>query len=306
VALSGGDLAASLDGLIATQGEPFGSTSIFAQNRVFGLAADNGIKVTLDGQGADEIMAGYVPFLAARLATLFKNGNWLRGAHLLTASGAVAGGQAGVALRATRFLLPEFLQGPARRLVGEGLMPPWMNADWFARQGVVAQAPQKPIEGDVLRHELLESLTDRVLPALLRYQDRNSMAHSVESRVPFLTPKLVDFLYSLPEDFLISDEGETKSVFRAAMRGLVPDAILDRRDKVGFATPQQSWLGEDQAWLNTVLTSDRLRAISAFDAQGMSREMDAVRQGQKPLAGDVWRWINLTRWAETFDVDFAA
>ena len=306
VALSGGDLAASLDGLIATQGEPFGSTSIFAQNRVFGLAAENGIKVTLDGQGADEIMAGYVPFLAARLATLFKNGNWLRSAHLLTASSAVAGGQAGVALRATRFLLPEFLQGPARRLVGEGLMPPWMNANWFARQGVVAQAPQKPIEGDVLRHELLESLTDRVLPALLRYQDRNSMAHSVESRVPFLTPKLVDFLYSLPEDFLISDEGETKSVFRAAMRGLVPDPILDRRDKVGFATPQESWLGEERAWLNNVLASDRLRAIPAFDAQSMGREMEAVRRGQKPLAGDVWRWINLTRWAETFDVDFAA
>jgi len=153
--------------------------------------------------------------------------------------------------------------------------------------------------------KLLASLTDRVLPALLRYQDRNSMAHSVESRVPFLTTKLVDFLYALPEDFLISDQGDTKAVFRTAMRGRVPDNILDRRDKVGFATPQESWLGEEQAWLHHVLDSERLRAIPAFNAEGIAREADAVRNGQKPLAGDVWRWINLARWAECFDVDFA-
>ena len=305
VALSGGELAASLDGLIATQGEPFGGTSVFAQSRVFGLAAQNGIKVTLDGQGADEIMAGYVPFFAARLATMFKRGEWMRGAKFLGASGATAGGQAGVAMRAMRFMLPPALQGPARRLVGEGLVPSWMDGSWFARQGVEAQAPQKPVNGDVLRHELLESLTDRVLPALLRYQDRNSMAHSVESRVPFLTTKLVDFLYSLPEDFLISDQGETKAVFRTAMKGLVPDPILARRDKIGFATPQESWLGEEQDWLNNVLASDRMRAIPAFDQGGMAREIEAVRSGQKPLAGDVWRWVNLVRWAESFDVDFA-
>jgi len=302
VALRSDELVSELDALISTQGEPFGSTSIFAQNRVFKLARDSGIKVTLDGQGADEILGGYVPFLAARLATMIKSGQWGRGGSFLGA----LDGKAGIMMRAMRFVLPTAVQGPARRLVGEGLIPNWMDGAWFARHGVVAQAQQKPVSGDVLRHELVESLTDRILPSLLRYQDRNSMAHSVESRVPFLTTKLVDFLYSLPEDFLISDRGETKAVFRAAMRGLAPDAILDRRDKIGFAAPEQTWLGESGQWLDGVLSSDMMRTIPAFDNRNMVHEIEAVRSGQKPLAGDVWRWVNLVRWAENFDVDFSA
>lgn len=304
VSLTGQQLVGSLDGLIETQGEPFGTTSIFAQNRVFKLARDNGIKVTLDGQGADEILGGYVPFLAARLATMLKSGQLVRGTKFLGASSDIAGGKMGTLLRSMRFVLPQSLQGPARRLVGEGLVPEWMNGAWFARNGVEPQAPQKRVDGDVLRHELLESLTDRVLPSLLRYQDRNSMAHSVESRVPFLTTKLVDFLYSLPEEHLISDQGETKSVFRAAMRGQVPDAILDRRDKVGFAAPEEKWLGEAGPWLDDLLSGDMMRAIPAFSASSMTREMEALKSGKKPLAGEVWRWVNLVRWAETFDVKF--
>jgi asparagine synthase (glutamine-hydrolysing) len=300
VELSGAELIAALDDLIKTQGEPFGTTSIFAQNQVFKLARDNGIKVTLDGQGADEILGGYMPFLAARLATMIKKGQWIRAVKLLNSMD----GKSGTLLRAMRFLLPTVLQGPARALIGEGLVPKWMNGAWFTRHGVHIQAPQKPVSGDVLRHELLESLTDRILPSLLRYEDRNSMAHSVESRVPFLTTKLVDFLYSLPEDFLISDRGETKSVFRAAMRGLTPDAILDRRDKIGFAAPEEMWLGQAGQWLDDVLSSDIITKIPAFDAAGIALEIEAVKAGKKRLTGDVWRWLNLVRWAEINEVIF--
>lgn len=300
VSLSGQELVAELDGLISTQGEPFGTTSIFAQNRVFKLAANNGIKVTLDGQGADEILAGYVPFFAARLATLVKSGQWLKAVRFLSHMD----GTSGVALRAARFILPQALQGPARRLVGEGLVPSWMNGEWFQAQGVAMQAPQKPVSGDVMRHELLHSLTDRILPSLLRYQDRNAMSHSVESRVPFLTVKMVEFLYSLPEAFLISDQGESKSVFRTAMRGIAPDPILDRRDKIGFATPEETWLAQAGGWLDDVLNSPVLQAAPAFEQNGVKREIAAVRAGDKRLTGDVWRWINLVRWAERFQVDF--
>src|SRR5205807_3214015 len=90
-----------------------------------------------------------------------------------------------------------------------------------------------------LRHHLEETLVETSLPMLLRYEDRNSMAFSIESRVPFLTMPLVDFLLRLPEEHLIGRDGTTKNVFRQAMRGLVPDTILDRRDKIGFQTPEQ-------------------------------------------------------------------
>lgn len=301
VVLTGDHLVKNLEGMIATQGEPFGTTSIFAQNQVFKLAAESGIKVTLDGQGADEVIGGYVPFFAARLATMLRSGQWLRGVRFLCS----LDGKMGTAARSSRFILPSGMQRPIRQLVGEGLMPNWMNRKWFENRGVACEAPQKPVSGDVLRHELLQSLTDRILPALLRVQDRNSMAHSVESRVPFLTTKMVDFVYSLPEEFLISDCGETKSVFRHAAHGLAPEAVLRRRDKIGFATPEETWLRGSKDWVNEVMLGDTLREIPAFNSQGMQREVQSVISGRKPLTGEVWRWINLSKWVDRFSVDCA-
>src|SRR4029077_19874850 len=101
-----------------------------------------------------------------------------------------------------------------------------------------------PVTSDVLRHQLHETLVATSLPMLLRYEDRNSMAHGAESRVPFLTAPLAEFILQLPEEYLISPEGTTKNVFRLAMQGLVPEAILGRKDKIGFATPEQSWLAQ--------------------------------------------------------------
>ncbi|MCW9034207.1 MAG: asparagine synthase (glutamine-hydrolyzing) [Rhodospirillales bacterium] len=303
--LSGQELVQDLDQLISTQGEPFGTTSIYAQNRVFALARQHNVPVTLDGQGADEILAGYVPYLAARLATMLKKGELLRANKFLSNAIRTSGSKGSIILRAMRFMLPTMLQGPARRLIGEELVPGWMNSNWFEERGVTFQAQQKPVAGDVLHYELKESLVGRVLPSLLRYQDRNSMAHSIESRVPFLTTKLVDFVYSLPEEYLISDQGETKAVFRAALRGLVPDAILDRHDKVGFATPEERWMGEAGDWLDDVLQSERGKGLPVFERNGFQSELEAVRQGNKPLKGDVWRWVNLIRWADQFDAEFA-
>lgn len=297
----GSELSGDIDALIKTQGEPFGSTSIYAQSKVFELAKQNGIKVTLDGQGADEILAGYVPFIGARLASLMKQGRLLKAGRLLRGSG-----NASSAIpRAMRFILPGGLQTCARKLIGEELVPDWMNGAWFQARDVRMAAPQHAVAGDVLRHELNESLTDRVLPSLLRYQDRNSMAHSVESRVPFLTTKLVDFLYSLPENFLISDDGVTKSVFREAMRDHVPAQILERRDKIGFVTPEARWLKEDTAWADQILARDPLRSIGALNSDVVKSEIESARAGRKPISAPVWRWINLTRWAELFEVDFA-
>ncbi|NVJ91199.1 MAG: asparagine synthase (glutamine-hydrolyzing) [Methylocystaceae bacterium] len=301
---NGQELVRDLDNIIKIQGEPFGTTSIYAQYRVFGLAREHNVPVTLDGQGADEILAGYVPFLAARMATMIKRGEFLRANNLLNNALATSGSKAPVMMRAMRFLLPQALQGLGRRLVGEKLVPDWMNGDWFEERGVSMRAKQQPVGGDVLRHELKESLCSRVLPSLLRYEDRSSMAHSIESRVPFLTTKIVDFVYSLPEEYLISDNGETKAVFRKAMRGLVPDAILDRRDKIGFATPEETWMGQAKDWLETTLQSKRAQDLPFFATDAFQSELDVVKKGRKALQGDVWRWVNLIRWADRFDVDF--
>ena len=301
----GGALTDGLDDLIRIQGEPFGSTSIFAQNRVYALVREHGIKVTLDGQGADEILAGYVPFLAARLARMLRGGQMIRAGKFIAAARDQAG-PAGMLARAARFILPEMLQGAARRLIGEDLVPAWMDGGWLADRGVAARAPQEPRGGRVLMGELAESLSNRVLPALLRYQDRNSMSYAIESRVPFLNPEIVDFVYSLPEEFLVSDGAETKCVFRAAMRGLVPDAILDRRDKIGFITPQDDWLRQADGWLSDLIDSDAARAVPALNHPVLAESVHGMIQGGGPMPQHVWRAANLIRWAEIHEVKFAA
>ncbi len=296
------DLIADLDRLIYTQDEPFGSTSIYAQYRVFRLAAEHGIKVMLDGQGADELLAGYRQYVPARLASLVQQGRFVA-AHQFAAKAARLPGMRGrmrLWLQAARLLMP----GVGARMIDRWLMPDWLNARWFADRGV--RFPS--IQGARSRHRMLDELKQTVvatsLPMLLRYEDRNSMAASIESRVPFLTPEFAEFVLRLPEEHILSSDGTSKCVFRHAMRGIVPDAILDRRDKIGFATPENDWLKTLRPWVDAVLTSERARAIAALDMNAVHRDWQAVMAGRARFDFRVWRWVNLIRWAERFDVVF--
>ncbi|GEM82840.1 asparagine synthase (glutamine-hydrolyzing) [Meiothermus hypogaeus] len=300
---SAGELVADLDHLVQVQGEPFGSTSIYAQYRVFRLAQEAGIKVMLDGQGADEILAGYAVYGGARLASLLRQGRWFEALAFLRAS------RLEPALKDTYksalgFLLPPSLEPLARRLIGQELAPGWLNVDWFQEKGVALASPRALHGREVLREELLQSLTETSLPKLLRYEDRNSMAHSIESRVPFLTPRLVELILSLPESYILSPSGQTKAVFRRAMQGLVPQAILERKDKVGFATPEQHWLEQLAPWVEQQLKSETLYRIKALKPELLRQELAAVMARRKPFDARVWRWVNLIAWARTFDVRF--
>jgi asparagine synthase (glutamine-hydrolysing) len=302
VRIEPGDLVADLDRLVATQDEPFGSTSIYAQYRVFRLAAEHKIKVMLDGQGADELLAGYHGYFPERLGTLLGGGEWLKAYSFARRASRRpgVGGQTALLARGLKRLLPGRVQSRGRALLGKSA---WLNGQWFADRGVDGAVESRPgRRTDQLRDRLYVTLTRTSLPMLLRYEDRNSMAWSIESRVPFLTPALAEFVLSLPEEYLISPDGVTKHVFREAMRGIVPDAILDRRDKIGFATPEKKWLQELGPWVGATLA--RVSRIPALDAAAVDREWRAVLAGTKSFDWRVWRWVNLVRWAETWDVRF--
>lgn len=306
VRLGPGDLLADLDRLVAGQDEPFGSTSIYAQFRVFRLAAESGVKVMLDGQGADEMLAGYHGYFPARMASMLRQGQWVDAYRFASAASARpgVGSRAGLISQALRPLVPNALQARARGLMGRTGMPGWLDRRWFDRRGV-APAPPRPLRmSDSLQERLYHTLTETSLPMLLRYEDRNSMAWSIESRVPFLTPALAEFFQSLPEAYLISPSGETKYVFREAMRGLVPNEILDRKDKIGFATPERRWLGELAPWVDSILTPDRLARTPAISAVAARREWHAVRDGKARFDWRIWRMVNLVRWAEVWDAQF--
>jgi asparagine synthase (glutamine-hydrolysing) len=299
------ELVADLDRLIYLQDEPFGSTSIYAQHRVFQLAREAGITVMLDGQGADELLGGYRIYLAARLASLLRQGHWIEAVRFVRRASRLpgTGGLWRVLLQAGSFLVPR-ARALAKRWAGDDLMPEWLNAAWFRERGVMPSFPSCGHEREILREQLWQTLVETSLPMLLRYEDRNSMAYSIESRVPFLTAPLVSFTLRLPEEYLIGPDGTSKNVFRRAMRGIVPDAVLDRRDKIGFATPEQGWLSTLRPWVERTLSSEAARRIPVLKIHGMEREWRAVTAGRKRFDFRLWRWLNLIRWADQFAVTF--
>jgi len=120
------------------------------------------------------------------------------------------------------------------------------------------------------------------------------MAFSVESRVPFLTTDLAELLLALPEEYVVGDDGTSKRVFRAAMMGIVPDAILDRRDKIGFWTPEAAWLRQRRDLLESATASSGVCGCIVPD--GMRQRCEETLAGRKPFDWQIWRLVNFVRW----------
>lgn len=297
------ELVRDIEDLVDAQDEPFGSPSIFAQRHVFAAARAAGIKVVLSGQGADELLAGYRTYLAARWASLVLAGDWRGACRLGAAIGRLPdGGFAGQLVRLGAHLAPRGLAALGRAVTGESLVPAWLDGRWFRERGVEPAPLWQRRSPEVLRDQLLETLRETNLPALLRYEDRNSMAAGVESRVPFLTPRLVNFLLGLPERCLIDEQGTTKAVFRRALRGQVPDAILDRRDKIGFTAPTAAWLRAAGPWVDRLWQSDAARRLEPLRLDVVRRQWQAFMAGRRPLPAACWRWINVLVWLDRHGV----
>lgn len=303
VLVSPNELALDLDDMIRSQGEPFGSTSIYAQYRVFKLAQENGITVTLDGQGADEMLAGYNGYPSKRIKSLLDQRQFLDALRFTREWAKWPDRDLKHCLKS---VAAEYVSGSIYSLLrqssGMHLGPKWINTNILREQGVSIAFPNQKspydIAGRRLASELAFSLSRRGLQSLLRHGDRNSMRFSIESRVPFLNSDITEFLLSLPEEYLISNQGETKSVFRAAMRGIVPDAILDRRDKVGFSTPEQVWLTHLSDQIREWLSVDI--GLPFLDQEEIRHEFEKILSGKAPFSWQVWRWINFIRWHQIF------
>lgn len=300
--MQGISLVDDLDDLIDAQGEPFGGTSIYAQYCVFQLVKETGVVVTLDGQGADELCAGYDGYPAQRLRSLLETRQFSSAINFVLHWSSWPGRLKSRPIASAVFsMLPSMLQGPVKQLFRRSFTPTWLNVKWLNEHGVSHGRIDRSgdLPGDYGRRvvaALRQTLTGRGLSALLRHGDRNSMHFSIESRVPFLTLEMAEFLLSLPESFLISDTGETKHVLRQAMRGIVPDVILDRKEKIGFETPELEFLiqCEPQAekWLKAA------DSIPFLDARACRQELKAMLKREKRYSGEMWRLINFCRWTQ--------
>ncbi len=305
VFVSQSELQNDIDRLILRLGEPFISTSIYAQYRVFQLVKERDIVVTLDGQGADEMLAGYFGYPEYRLQTLVHKGQFVQALQLLRTNNTWPGRDYTFVLQ--RFIglhTPDCLQRIARKIVDKPLVPSWLREDNL-REHKALQLLRSQLSiynsRDKVRKALATQLTWDGLPNLLRHGDRNAMSFSVESRVPFCTKELAEFFLSLPEHYLIDNAGWTKSVFRKAMRGIVPDTLLDRRDKIGFATPEKLWLEQMPAWVEESL--DLAKNSQLLHHKNLLKEWKDICNGKRPFHWYIWRCINYLRWKELLRIE---
>jgi len=284
-------LKADAERFVWHQEEPFPTTSMFAQWCVMRLVSENGVRVLLDGQGADEMLGGYRPYgvYLGELLRAGKIGRFISESRFISKNGSMpfltALAQGGA------MALPSGIKKELYRYIWQSAMKQSALSMEF-REAVHPAAKSWSVHSTLDDH-LKYIFCEENLPHLLRYEDRNSMAFSVESRVPYLDYRLVEYSYRTTQAWRIN-QGWTKWILRKAVENILPAEIVWRKDKVGFATPEGDWLKE---WLRSDkgLLNDDARCKEYLNLEEARFRMDRWlnKGGERP---PVWRWINLELW----------
>ncbi|WP_058235242.1 asparagine synthase (glutamine-hydrolyzing) [Devriesea agamarum] len=268
---------------VRTQEEPIISTGPYAQYCVMREATKH-VTVLLDGQGADEMMAGYIPYYFVYFRQLRDRRRYLK-----------------LALEFVRSLDILWRLGRFRVL---GKLKRAKNVDnrSFLRQGFVQayRGESFPVEQRNLKKRLVQDLFENSLPSLLRYEDKNTMRFSLEGRVPFLDKEVVKFLFSLSDDAIIH-AGWNKRALRDATRGLLPGSISGRRNKIGFTTPQDEWFRSMHSEIRSILASESFGSRPWFDQKAILAAFDDYIAGRIGNANaPLWRLVNVELWMREF------
>jgi len=279
-----------LDDLLWHQEEPFSSSSVYAQWCVFRLVRDSGVKVVLDGQGADEQLCGYRKFSYFFLRELANRGHY------------------GRLFRESLLLLKNFTYFKnvdwRHSLRYFSPLKKWDSLSSLVKGQRAVDKGGRPSIGYLgsMAQRIKLDLTKYSLPALLRYEDKNSMAFSIESRTPYLDFRLVEYLAGLPLDAKVG-HGWPKYLLRLAVKGIIPERIRQRKDKLAFDTPQDSWIRVH--WRDAFLRAYRGDGLlSAFvDQRKLNDEFQAYLHGKSWLSGSFFfRTFILQKWAERFSM----
>jgi asparagine synthase (glutamine-hydrolysing) len=281
-----------LNSFIACHAEPVPSTGPYAQYCTMRLAGQH-VTVTLDGQGADEELGGYHYFYGLYYKSLLKRLKLITLIKEMVKYVAIH--RSSYALQTfVYFLLPNKLRVKARVNERGYMLPEFANR---FQNSVIADN----LYGSKSMQDALINHFEYKLEHLLKWDDRNSMQFSVESRTPFLDYRLVEYLLKTEDSAKIKD-GYTKSLLRRSMKGLLPDRIRLRRDKVGFATPEEVWFAEKEfhSLIESVLNSDSFRNRGIVDPEKARKLYDKHCKGEIGISKDIWKWINLEMWYRTF------
>jgi asparagine synthase (glutamine-hydrolysing) len=246
-------LADDLEKMAYHQDEPVASGSVYAQFKVFELAAREGVTVLLDGQGADEIFGGYDHYRKWRLRTI----------------------------------LPRLTARVLEKREGKDLQQnSFFNEDFFASASGEINIV-KPVVSE-LNDLLYFDTFCSGLEQLLRYADRNSMTHGREVRLPYLYHELVSFVFSLPSTYKIH-EGYTKWVLRELMKDKIPAEIVWLKRKTGFEPPQKKWMEEPRMKQYIMEAKQNLVNRGILDKVVLDQRLSSHEAFEKK-AND-WRWL---------------
>lgn len=291
------DLNKHLSKIIYHQDFPFASTSIFAQWLVFESAKLNDVKVMLDGQGADEVLGGYHAFFKIRLFSLFKQARFFKFIKQLND---LSPHEYGIMFGLQSVLLgltPQWIEEFFRKLLKKN--------DGEKRYFSLPRDQSNPRSYKAYKiNSMLDLSLDQInrsnLPMLLRFEDRNSMAHSIEARVPFLDHRLVEFSLNSPEEWLINGP-YTKYILREAMIKRLPKEITHRLDKMGFVTPEESWMRENSEDRLALLEELYLESKSILKVE-LVEDFKRFIRNEIPYNQAFWRAFVFGLWRREFEV----
>ncbi|MFH1827502.1 MAG: asparagine synthase (glutamine-hydrolyzing) [bacterium] len=263
-----------LKDFIKTQEEPTISTGPYAQYKVFQEAKKH-VKVVLDGQGADEMLAGYNPYFFVYFQQLFKQRKYF----LLIKESVLS----------FDVIIRSFAQKNKfniKNLLSSSFCNSYKNLKF-------------KVTSDNLKKRLYEDIFKNSLQALLRYEDKNSMRFSIEGRVPFCQKDLVNLIFSLPDNQIINN-GNNKAILRNSFKNILPKLIRNRRNKIGFTTPEYEWFKNNFKFIEKIFLSESFGQRKYFSQTHVMSYLKEFVKGNITDTLVLWRLANVELWLREF------
>ena len=283
--IEAGVFLSDVDDFIEAQEEPVRGVSPYAQYRVMKLAHEQGMKVLLDGQGADEIFAGYKYYFSFYFYELLKEWKWLTLVKELTAS------REWYSLTMLGFQL---MPRRTKYFLWERTINHWINNEMLDS---IRHIDDPRWQAMSLNEGLQVTILMTSLPQLLTLEDKNSMRWSIETRIPFLDFNLVEAAMGCASRQKLYN-GRTKVIFREAVENLIPPLILNRKDKIGFVAPSDELFRDKKvmAFSEDIIFSESFRQRPYWKWEKVRRIFDAHTRGKIDVGDTIWKWINTELW----------
>ena len=278
---------------VVAQEEPVTGLGPYAQYRVMKLAHEQGAKVVLDGQGGDEIFAGYIYYFSWYFYELFIK---FKRYTLIKEMGLYLKNFKNIFPHAMSLFL--LLPDSVKYFIWKKVINKWVNHELLEKLCNEKDPRWKRMN---LKDGLLLTLFSTAIPHLLRWEDKSSMRWSIESRVPFLDVERVESAISLPSEQKLHN-GKTKVIFKKAMNNILPEMIRNRTDKIGFGTPVDDFFRNEKiiAFSKEIIYSESFKKRPYWKWENVEKVFMAHIQNKKDAGDTIWKWINLEMWLREF------